>query len=106
VARSPEWLPASVLPLLWPLPRPPLDLQDLRRNCQIPNTVCNLIFNMKSYLFSYLLLQPYFPNNVDFLFLFFCWPTADIEGTVSRKSWRDKAMKSKSRLQLRIATGF
>jgi hypothetical protein len=29
-----------------------------------------------------------------------------IKGTVSRKSWRDKAMVSKSRLQLRIATGF
>jgi hypothetical protein len=28
------------------------------------------------------------------------------KGTVSRKSWRDKAMVSKSRLQLRIATGF
>jgi hypothetical protein len=29
-----------------------------------------------------------------------------VKGTVSRKSWRDKAMVSKSRLQLRIATGF
>jgi hypothetical protein len=29
-----------------------------------------------------------------------------LKGTVSRKSWRDKAMVSKSRLQLRIATGF
>jgi hypothetical protein len=28
------------------------------------------------------------------------------KGTVSRKSWRDKAIVSKSRLQLRIATGF
>jgi hypothetical protein len=28
------------------------------------------------------------------------------KGTVSRKSWQDKAMVSMSRLQLRIATGF
>jgi hypothetical protein len=30
----------------------------------------------------------------------------DFKGTVSWKSWWDKAMVSKSRLQLRIATGF
>jgi hypothetical protein len=29
-----------------------------------------------------------------------------LKGTVSQKSWRDKAMVSQSRLQLRIATGF
>jgi hypothetical protein len=29
-----------------------------------------------------------------------------LKGTVSRKSWQDKAMVSKPRLQLRIATGF
>jgi hypothetical protein len=28
------------------------------------------------------------------------------KGTTSQKSWRDKAMESKSRLQLRIDTGF
>jgi hypothetical protein len=28
------------------------------------------------------------------------------KGTISQKSWRDKAMESKSGLQLRITTGF